>query len=88
MDFSLTEKQKMIQSMARELLSKECTSALVRKMEEDKLGYSPELWNTMAGLGWMRLPFAEECAGEGGSFFDLSRCKGKDSDLGGTLTPL
>jgi len=71
MDFSLTEKQKMIQSMARELLSKECTSALVRKMEEDKLGYSPELWNTMAGLGWMRLPFTEECAGDGGGFFDL-----------------
>ena len=71
MDFSLTETQKMIQSIAREFLSKECTSALVREMEKDKLGYSPGLWNTMAGLGWMRLPFAEEYAGEGGNLFDL-----------------
>lgn len=71
MDFSLTEEQKMLQGGAREFLEKECPSALVREMEEAELGYSPELWQKMAGLGWLGLPFAREYGGEDWKFLDL-----------------
>jgi len=72
MDFSLAEEQEMIQRASREFLTEECTPAMVREMDEDELGYSPDLWKKMADLGWMGLPFAEEYGGEGAGFLDLA----------------
>ena len=42
MDFNLTEEQEMLKTMARDFLEKECPVSLVRDMEEDEAGYSPE----------------------------------------------
>ena len=71
MDFSLSEEQEMLKKMARDFLAKECPRKLVREMEEDERGYSPELWRKMAELGWMALPFPEKYGGGDGSFSDL-----------------
>lgn len=71
MDISLTETQQLIQKQAREFLEKQCPLTLVRQMEEDKLGYSPELWKKMANIGWMGLVFPEEYGGEGAEFLSL-----------------
>ncbi|MBN1368219.1 MAG: acyl-CoA/acyl-ACP dehydrogenase [Dehalococcoidales bacterium] len=71
MDFSLTEEQELLKKTARDFLEKECPKTLVRKMEDDELGYSPQLWDNMAGLGWMALPFPEKYGGSEGSFSDL-----------------
>ena len=46
--------------------------SLVREMEEDEKGYLPELWQKMAELGWLGLPFPEEYGGSDGSFLDLT----------------
>lgn len=72
MEFGLTEEQEMLKTMARDFLEKECPVSLVREMEEDETGYSPELWRKMAGLGWLGLPFPGEYGGSGGSFLDLT----------------
>jgi alkylation response protein AidB-like acyl-CoA dehydrogenase len=72
MDFSLSEEQEMLRKMARDFLEKECPKALVREMEEDEKGYSPELWRKMAELGWIGLVFPEQYGGEGLSFLDLA----------------
>ena len=72
MDFELSEDQKMLRKTARDFLVNECTKPFVREMELDEKGYSPELWQKMADLGWMGLPFPEECGGWGGSFLDLA----------------
>ena len=72
MDFSLTEEQEMLKTMARDFLEKECPVSLVRDMEVDETGYSAELWRKMAELGWLGLPFPEEYGGSGGSFLDLT----------------
>jgi len=71
-DFSLSEEQEMLKTTARDFLEKECPLSLVRDMETDEKGYSPELWRRMAGLGWLGLVFPEEYGGAGGDFLDLT----------------
>jgi len=70
MDLSLSEEQEMLRKSAREFLERECPKKLVREMEQDEKGYSPELWKKMAELGWMGLVFPEEYGGTG-SFLSL-----------------
>jgi len=72
MDLGLSEPQEMLRKMARDFLSTECPKQLVREMEKDEKGYSPELWRKMAELGWQGLPFPEEYGGGGGTFLDLA----------------
>lgn len=72
MDFGLSEEQVMLKTSAREFLEHECPKKLVRQMMEDELGYSPDLWKMMAGLGWHGLVFPERYGGVGSSFLDLA----------------
>ncbi|MFC1968366.1 acyl-CoA dehydrogenase family protein [Chloroflexota bacterium] len=72
MDLALSEEQEMLRKMARDFLADRCPKTLVREMEEDEKGYSPELWREMAGLGLLGLAFPEKYGGSGGSFLDLA----------------
>ncbi|MFC2056315.1 acyl-CoA dehydrogenase family protein [Chloroflexota bacterium] len=72
MDFNLSEEQEMLKTMARDFLTDKCPKTLVREMQEDEKGYSPELWKEMVDLGWMGLVLPEEYGGSGMSFLDLS----------------
>ena len=72
MDFTLSEEQEMLKTMARDFLADKCPKTLVKEMEEDEKGYSPDLWREMAELGWMGLVFPEEYGGSGMNFLDLS----------------
>ncbi len=71
MDLDLTEEQEMLQTMARDFLTKECPKALVRELEEDEKGYSPELWRKMAELGGRGLVLPAEYDGMEMGFMDL-----------------
>jgi alkylation response protein AidB-like acyl-CoA dehydrogenase len=72
MDFALTEEQEMLRASAREFLEAECPKSLVRKMETDDIGHSPELWQKMADLGWLGLLFPEQYGGAGFNFQDMA----------------
>ena len=72
MDLGLSETQQMLKNSAREFLAQECQPTLVREMEEDAKGHSPQLWQKMTGLGWTGLAFPEEYGGAGGDFLDLA----------------
>ena len=72
MNLVLTEAQRMLKSSAREFLERECPKELVRAMETDDVGYSPETWRRMAELGWLGWPFPQEYGGSAGDFFDLA----------------
>ena len=72
MDFALSEEQEMLKKSARDFLSAECPKSLIRQIEESELGYSPELWKKMAGLGWMGLALPEKYGGAGFSLLDLA----------------
>ncbi len=71
MDLGLDEQQEMLKNVARDFLEKECPESLVRQMEEDDKGYSPDLWQKMAGQGWMGLTIPEKYGGAGLTICEL-----------------
>jgi len=72
MDLALSEEQEMLKTMARDFLTNKLPKTVVKEMEESELGYSPELWKEMAGLGWMGLALPEKYGGSNMSFLDLA----------------
>jgi len=71
MDFIFTEEQEMLRILAGDFLAKECPKAKIRDVDKDERGYDPQMWHSMAELGWMGLIFPEEYGGMGASFMDL-----------------
>ena len=71
MDLGLDEQQEMLKNFARDFLEKECPEQLVRAMEDDEKGYSPELWQKMAQQGWMGLIIPENYNGTGMNICEL-----------------
>ena len=71
-EFTLNEEQQMLKGIARDFLESRCPKAHVRDMLTDEKGYSPELWQEMAELGWQGLMFPEEYGGTGGDFVDMA----------------
>jgi alkylation response protein AidB-like acyl-CoA dehydrogenase len=71
MDFGFSEEQEMLRSSARDFLAKEAPMTYVRKMMEDEVGFTGDLWKKMADLGWMGLILPEEHGGSGLDFVDL-----------------
>jgi len=72
MDFTFSEEQEMLKKMARDFLSDKCPKTLVKEMEESEKGYSSELWQEMADLGWMGLVLPEKYGGSDMTFLDLA----------------
>ena len=72
MDLGLNETQQMLRTSAREFLESECPTSYVRDMERDERGYTPQLWDKLAGLGWLGLIVPEEYGGIGLGFVELA----------------
>jgi alkylation response protein AidB-like acyl-CoA dehydrogenase len=72
MKLTLTEEQEMLKKTARDFLADKCPKTFVKQMEESETGYSRELWQEMAELGWMGLAFPEKYGGGDMSFLDLA----------------
>jgi alkylation response protein AidB-like acyl-CoA dehydrogenase len=71
MDFSLSEDQEMLKTMAHDFLEKENPEAKVREIRNSELGYDPALWKKIADLGWMGIGFPEAYGGTGGTALDM-----------------
>ena len=71
MDFGFSEEQQMLRKSARDFLAKECPMTYVRRMMDDDIGHSEEVWRKMAELGWMGLVFPESAGGAGLDMVDL-----------------
>lgn len=72
MDFSLSEQQEMLKKAAREFFTNELPKTKVKELAADPKGYSVDMWNKMADLGWVGLALPEEYGGSGASFLDLT----------------
>ena len=72
MDFAFSEQQDLLRASARQFLERECPPAMVRRWSDDVQGYSPDLWQKMAALGWMGLVLPATYGGSGLSFVDLT----------------
>lgn len=63
MDVLLNDDENLIVDSAREFLTHECPTKLVREMETDALGYSQALWTKVAELGWQGMCMPEKVGG-------------------------
>jgi alkylation response protein AidB-like acyl-CoA dehydrogenase len=70
-DLALDDQQQLLQRSANEFFAKRSPVEQVREIEDGDLGYSPELWREMAGLGWLAITYPEAYGGTGGSLLDL-----------------
>jgi alkylation response protein AidB-like acyl-CoA dehydrogenase len=72
MKLALAEEQEMLRKTARDFLADKCTKKFIKQMEESETGYSRELWQEMAGLGWIGLALPGRYGGGDMSFLDLA----------------
>lgn len=71
MDLDFNSEQDMLRDSAAKFLANEFDFEKLRDLEDSDAGYSPKLWEHMAELGWLGLPFPEEAGGFDGTFMDL-----------------
>ena len=84
MDMDLSEEQELLRNAAREFLERECPLSLVREVERSEPGFSPQLWQQMADLGWLGVPIPQEYGGFGLGTVDLAVLA---KELGRALCP-
>lgn len=72
MDFTYTDDQKMLKEAAKRFLAGACPNVeWYLELEKNGNGFSQELWNGMAELGWMAILIPEEYNGIGGNMIDI-----------------
>jgi alkylation response protein AidB-like acyl-CoA dehydrogenase len=84
MNFSLSEDQQMLVEAAQGFTRKQSPVTRMRKLRDDPIGWSPEVWRQIGDLGWLGLPFPEAAGGVDGKFVDLALVI---EQLGATLVP-
>lgn len=71
MNFSLSEEQSMLTDSIARFIDNDYQFDHRQKIAASATGYSRELWQTFADLGWTAVPFAEEDGGLGGGPVEL-----------------
>jgi len=71
-DLSLTSEQELLRTIARDFIERECPLAEVRRIDEELDGFSRELWQRTAALGWPGLLVPTAYGGAGGSLTDAA----------------
>src|SRR5690242_1797985 len=72
MDLTLSDEQRLLRESAERFVSGTFNADHRRKMANDPLGYSPDVWKQFAELGWLALPIAETYGGLGGGAIEIS----------------
>jgi alkylation response protein AidB-like acyl-CoA dehydrogenase len=71
MDFSLNEVQLMLADSIEKYVANDYDFESRQKYSASETGYSKDVWQTFAELGWTAVPFSEEDGGYGGDPVDL-----------------
>ena len=71
MDFSFNEIQAMLDDSVGKFIANDYDFETRQKYAASEQGYSPDVWQTFAELGWTSVPFSEEDGGFGGGPADL-----------------
>jgi alkylation response protein AidB-like acyl-CoA dehydrogenase len=72
MDFSFTPDQELLRQSVRAVLDEKAPAKVVRPLMDDPAGYSEPLWQELASLGWLGLPFPEQYGGSGLGMVELA----------------
>ncbi len=69
----LNDEQTLLQQTARDFVTRYSSLRRIRSLRDsqDPLGYSPDLWQEMARLGWLGILFPEQYGGVGLGHVDL-----------------
>src|SRR5690348_16085287 len=60
MDLDLTSEQELLRESVRRTCERHCGVDVVRKLENDPIGYSPALWSALGELGLHGLTIPED----------------------------
>jgi alkylation response protein AidB-like acyl-CoA dehydrogenase len=71
MDFTVSEEQSMLADSVAKFIENDYDFEARQKAAESDLGYSQDLWQTFAELGWTAVPFDEDDGGLGGGPVEL-----------------
>lgn len=71
MDFSLSDEQSMLAESVARFIDNDYDFESRQQIAESGVGYSRELWQTYAELGWTAVPFAEDDGGLAGGPVEL-----------------
>lgn len=72
MDLDLTPEQELLRESVRRTCERHCGVDVVRKLENDPIGYSPALWSALGELGLHGLTIPEEHGGSGMTILDAA----------------
>jgi len=72
MDISINEEQTMLADSVARFIDHDYDFETRQKIAASELGYSEELWQTCAELGWSAVPFDEQDGGLGGGPVELT----------------
>ncbi len=71
MDFSLSEVQMMLNDSVEKFIANDYGFERRQSYAASELGYSPEVWQTFAELGWTAVPFSEADGGFDGGPIEM-----------------
>ena len=60
MDLSLTEHQELVKSAARDFVQREYPKRVLLDLDETDSGYTDELWEKAADMGWRGMLVPQE----------------------------
>jgi alkylation response protein AidB-like acyl-CoA dehydrogenase len=71
MDLTPSDEQRLLRESADRFVSETCTADHRRKVANEPLGFSADIWKQFADLGWLALPIAEVHGGLGGGAIEI-----------------
>jgi alkylation response protein AidB-like acyl-CoA dehydrogenase len=71
MDLTLSDEQRMLRESADRFVGETYTADHRRKLANDPLGFSADIWKQFAELGWLALPIPEGYGGLGGGAIEI-----------------
>jgi alkylation response protein AidB-like acyl-CoA dehydrogenase len=71
MDLTLSDEQRLLRESADRFVNENYTADHRRRIGNDPLGFSADLWKQFAELGWLALPIAEADGGLGGGAIEI-----------------
>ncbi len=72
MDLSLTEEQELLRSSARDFVERECQKETLLELDDSETGYSDDIWQKAAHIGWIGMLTSERYGGAGSSLTDAA----------------
>ena len=71
MDLTLSDEQRLLRESVDRFIAETYDADHRRRIANDPLGFSPEIWKQFAGLGWLALPISEAYGGLGGGAVEI-----------------